>query len=176
METCESINNQLIDLYGIDTVTGQPIWRISWSDDQYEKRLMDCTPTGVQLIFPQVFEVRKYPYIREKYVLERLVVVPEINQSELLDVKLSYEPIWVFQDSDGNYLPPLLLAAKFVVDTVYAAIGKKSLRSYIESPEDKQKIIDDIEEELFGNETEVSDALTYGNATVVPASYKTEES
>ena len=178
METIESINNQLIDLFGIDTVTGQAIWRISWSEDQYEKRLMDCTPEGVPLIHMKVFLVRKYSYIKERYVLERLVVVPEMNIQELAGVKLSYEPVWVFHDPDGNYLVPTMLATKFVVDTVYAAIGKKSLRNYIEPTEDREKIINAIQEELFGNDTDVSDALTYGEGIVVPSNYnsKVEES
>jgi hypothetical protein len=38
-EKIESINNQLIELYGIDTITGQAMWRVVWSEDQFEHRL-----------------------------------------------------------------------------------------------------------------------------------------
>ena len=102
MESIHSLNDQLLDLYGIDTITGIPIWRIVWSDDQREIRKMDVSPSGIDLLHPMVFEVPKYPYIRERYVLERLVIVPEQHQDELPANKLSYEPIFVFQRGDGS--------------------------------------------------------------------------
>ena len=49
METCQSINQRLIDLYGIDTDTGQAMLRIGGLDDQYEKRLMDVLTRGYNL-------------------------------------------------------------------------------------------------------------------------------
>lgn len=170
MESIDSINNQLIDLYGIDTVTGIPIWRIVWSDDQREHRKVAITPSGVHLLHPMVFELAKYPYIKERYVLERLVIVPEQHQDELPASKLSYEPMFVFQRPDGSYLPPILPATKFIVDTVYAAMGKVSLAKYTEdnSEEARHERVRDLQEQLFGNETDVGDALAYKEGIVVP--------
>lgn len=181
METIETINIRLIDRFGIDTVTGMPIWRVSWSDDQREWRKMDCTPGGIQLLYPQVFDVPKYPYICERYVLERLVVVPEINLDEIPNNKLSYEPMWVFQQADGSYIPPIFSAVEFIIDTVHAAMRQDGgLRKYTEdelhtTPEGREKRIDTLEEELFGDESGLKGKthLT-GEGIIVPKNYEKE--
>lgn len=176
-ETIDTINEQLVNLYG-HTLEGQPIFRIVWSEDQFEKRLMGHTDSGIELLTPQVRTVPKYrQWIKERYVLERLVAVPEVNQSELPTVKMSYEPIWVFNDKFGNYIPPRIDAAKFIVDCLYAALGKKSLAKYkdeeaLEEMADregtKKRRTDKLMEELFGNETATTDALAYKTGVVVP--------
>lgn len=185
-ESIESLNRQLADLYGIDTVTGQAIWRIVWSEDQFEHRrgiYEDYSPGG--LYIRTVDEVRWVPkyrqWIKEKYVLERLVVVPEANIRELPATKTSYEPMFPFQTASGGYLPPRLDASKFVIDLVYAAQGKQSAAKYKdplagltteEQIEMKNIELDILEEELFGNETDTGDALAHGEAIVVPRNYK----
>jgi hypothetical protein len=181
-EYIETINGVLVDAYGIDTITGQPIWRVVWSNDQYEKRLVDKTDSGIILIHPEVREVPKYPHNKDRYILERLSLIPIENMKELPASKVSYEPIWTFMDNQGNYLPPKILAAQFVIDTVHAALGKKSLAKYkdpdagLKTDEVIQKNlarVQAIELELFGNETDVTDALAYGTGVVVPNSYHT---
>lgn len=166
-ETIQTINNTLENLFGKDSVTNMPIWRVVWSEDQYEKRLVNTTPEGWELLTPMVREVPKYrQWIPEKYVLERLVIVPEQDQNELLGIKISYEPIWIFETQDGRYLPPRVDVAKFVIDTIYAAQGKKSMRKYVDeeekNPEETRAAhIQKLYEEMFGNETETGDALAY---------------
>lgn len=167
MEKIESINQHLIDEYGIDTVTGQPMFRIVFSDDQTEMRLVDTLDSGIRLLYAQVMEVKKYSYLKGIWVLERLVVIPDINQRELPASKLSYEPLWAYRDAANNPLPPIWEATKYIVDALYAALGKKSLRNYVEE-EDAEERIFHLQEELFGNETETGDALAYGEAIVVP--------
>jgi hypothetical protein len=167
-ESIESLNQHLIDHYGMDSDTGRAIFRITWANDETEKRLMAFTDFGVQLLYPEVREVKKYPYLKDLYVLERLVVVPEINREELPTQKLSYEPIWAYRDANNNPLPPIWDVTKLIVDTLYAALGKKSLRNYIEPEEGKEERIAKIQEELFGNDTSVGDALAYKTGIVVP--------
>jgi hypothetical protein len=167
-ESIESLNQHLIDHYGTDTSTGRPMFRITWANDETEKRLMDFTDGGIQMLYPSVREVKKYPYLKDLYVLERLVVVPEVNQKELPTQKLSYEPIWAYRDVNNNPLPPIWDVTKLIVDTLYAALGKKSMRSYIKPEEGKEERIKKIQEELFGNETDESDALAYKTGIVVP--------
>jgi hypothetical protein len=171
MEKVESLNRQLTDEYGLDSSTGRSIFRIVWANDQLEKRLTDTLDSGIQLLYPIVREVKKYSYLKDLWVLERLVVVPDINQSELPTSKLSYEPVWAYRDA-----PPDWMGTKFIVDTLYAALGKKSMAKYVEpaSAQDREKRISKLQEELFGNETEVTDALTYKEGIVVPSTYKKE--
>ncbi len=62
----DRINNQLKDLFGIDTVTGLQIFRIVYSEDQLEKRYGtydDYTKGG--LYIRTVTEVREVPKYRQ---------------------------------------------------------------------------------------------------------------
>ena len=179
------MNQKLKDAFGLDSISGLPIWRIVWSEAELEKRYGtydDITPSGIFL--RQVTEVREVPkykqWIHAKYVLERLVVVPEINQHELPEQKLSYEPLWVFEDAKGNYLPPKWEACEFIIHAVLAATGKGSLSRY-NDPEDSQEAsldlkkrrVDGIIEELYGDDSGLAGStLEGGNAIVVPPNYK----
>jgi hypothetical protein len=155
----KQINQQLIDYFGVDTVTGQAMWRVAWSNDQYEKRMCAYTPEGLQLLYPQVFTMPKYQWVKNRWILERLCIVPEINQNELIDDKISYEIIYFFENETTKQpIPPLFKACKFVVDAVYASMGKKSMRKYVDeeakNPMEAQKErIDKLQEELFGDES-----------------------
>lgn len=178
----EAINKSLQDLYGVDTVTGLPMFRIVWSEDQYEKRhgtFDDITPAGI--FVRTVTEVRLVPkykqYIHQKHILERLVVVPESNRKELADIQVSYEPLVVFYKTNKytgkeDYVAPTLEGCKFTIDTVLSAQavqkmmltgGEKidrPLARYTDpesEPEVAREIykkrIDGLVEELYGDET-----------------------
>jgi len=177
MESIETLNQRLRDVYGLDSDTGRPIFRIVWANDETEKILTDEIEGGIKLLYPQLREVKKYPYMRDMYVLERLVVVPDVNKKELLGKKLSYEPLWPYADKNNQPLPPIWEATKFVIDAVHAALGKKSLRKYVEdekdtSPEGREQRISQLEADIFGNESQIGDALRYKEGIVVPTSYK----
>lgn len=173
MEHINTLNDRLRQFFGIDSNTARPIFRIVWADDQFEKRLVGTLDSGIQLLYPIVREVKKYPYLNHLWVLERLVIVPEVNLPELPTQKLSYEPLWAFRDEKGHMIYPVWPAVKLVVDTLYAALGKKSLAKYVEdekhtSKEGREARIANLQQELFGNETEVGDALRYKEGIVVP--------
>lgn len=180
-EPIESINKQLIDLFGVDTATGKPIFRVVWSEDQFEMRLTDRTDSGIQLLTPTLRELPKYKqWIVERWVLERLVIVPELNIKELAGIKLSYEPLWVFSGKSGQYVPPTVWACKFIIDTLYAALGKESLVKYVDEEvtnptETRNKRVKILEEELFGDESNILGRTITGEAIVVPQSYKTTQ-
>jgi hypothetical protein len=180
-EPIESINRQLIDLFGVDTATGQTMFRVVWSNDQYEKRMVDATDEGIILPFHILKEVPKYSqWIDSRFVLERLVIVPETSIKELAGIKLSYEPLWVFRGKFDEYVPPTLPACKFIIDTLYAAMGKSSLKKYIDEEaknpvEVKEQRIEKLTEELFGDESNLLGRTITGEAIVVPQSYETTQ-
>lgn len=173
------INRHLVNYFGIDTVSGLPMFRVVYSEDQYEKRLTKYSDGGIELLHAEVRLLPKYKqWIQNKYLIERLVVVPDVNVAELAAQKLSYEPIYVFEDAQGNYLPPKTNGCKFVIDTMYAAMGKSSLVKYVDDeatdPDFKEKRVRELQAELFGNETEVGTALAHGYGVTVPNSYQKE--
>lgn len=164
METVEAINKRLIDYFGIDTESSNPIWRVVWSTDQTETQYTNRTPEGLELLYPRAQEVKKYPFQQNQWVLERLVLVPAIH-TEMV-VKKSYEPMWVFDEG----LPPKWEPIKHIVDTVYLALGKEPSKqpqyphpdsgldtaTYLEKESERVK---GIQEDLFGNETDTGDSL-----------------
>lgn len=154
MKQIEDINKQLIDHFGIATDSNKPIFRIVWSEDQYEKRLVQFTPEGIELLYAQVMLCPKYPWLKDQWILERLEVVPEQQQIELAGEQISYEPKWAFPQG----VMPVFWACKLVVDTLYAALGKKSLVKYVDEEaknpvEHREARIKKMEEELFGDES-----------------------
>lgn len=162
IETPESINERLLSEFGKE-FNGWPKYRLVFSDDQFEKRWTQHSRDGFELLHPEVRELPKYrQFIHQKYILERLVPVP--NGSDLVE-KISYEPAWVFMDKDGNYLPPIFDACKFVVDSIQAKMGEKGHKKYSDpdTPDErKAKEIAKVSEQLFGDETHEGDALHHG--------------
>lgn len=166
----ERLNKQLIDLYGVDTVTGDAIYRVAWSE-YTEKRITRFTETGIELLHPQLIERRKYSYIHNKWVLENLVLVPEWQQYELAGAKISYEPLMPFERK-GEAIMPSLQACQFIIDAIRSVSRKTNLAKYVEDDgnglQAKLKEAAKLYEELFGNETDVTDALSTGSAVINP--------
>jgi hypothetical protein len=167
-ETLEFINTRLERNFGRDVVTGRPFFRVVFSEEQFEKRLgtyTDYSREGVYLrTVREVREVPKYrQWIPNKYVLEGLTLIPTINQEELPVEALSYEPIWVFEDKHGSPLPPRYEAAEFILARLREQMGKSPYPKYREDVIPDEERIARLEEELFGNETPIGDALAHGN-------------
>jgi hypothetical protein len=169
------INRQLIQHYGIDTDSNfAAMWRLAWSEDQYEHRLTNYTDEGLLLLHPEVRLLPKYrQWIQPPcWVLERLVVVPIVNQNELPSTAKSYEPIHPFLNPrDGNAIEPVFRACKFLVDLVYSAMDKKGsgMAKYVdelakETPEEKKIRIDKLVDELFGDESMLLGRTVTGEA------------
>lgn len=168
-ESIESINERLLLEYGTE-FGNSPRFRVVFSEDQYEKRWTNFTDEGFELVQPEVRLLPKYKqWVHEKYILERLV--PITGETDLL-TKVGYEPCWVFQDKHGNYLPPFFEGCKLIADSLYAVIDKAgTFTKYKDknvTPEERLAEIKKVENELFGNETDVGDALAYGTGVTVP--------
>lgn len=166
----EEINRLLKDKFG-QTIDELAMWRIVWSNDQYEKRLTNHTDAGVMLLHPEVRELPKYKqFAPDKYILEHLVVVPVVSQTELPSVAMSYEPIHTFWNSKGEYLAPAYAPCDFIATAVHAAMdearrGNGSMGRHKQSNDEaKQASIDeynDIHQGLFGDESGLGGAIVH---------------
>lgn len=167
----EALNKRLVDHFGRFS-DGQPNWRVVFSDTEMEKRFgtyEDRTESGVLIrIVTEVREVPKYRhYIHGKYILERLVVVPQDNDKNGTPVtKLSYEPIWVFESVLGKSLKPEFDICKFIIDKVMEQLRPSEYPKYAESTDDEkradEKEFNRLFESIFGEESDIADALHYG--------------
>ena len=168
-EDIDRINAKLIEEFGYE-LDGRPRFRIVFSEDEYEKRITSYTDEGFELPVPEVRLLPKYKqYIHQKYILEHLI--PMAGETDLVE-KMCYNPIWTFQDKHGNYLPPFFDGCRVVIESMYAAMGKANTFARYKdkniSKEEHLAHIEKVEQDLFGNETAVGDALAYKTGIVVP--------
>lgn len=163
MEKIETLNQRLIDHFGL-YIDGQPYLRLVWSEDQICKRWTNYTDAGLELPYRRIIEAPKYrQWIHHKWILEKLTEVPTAFQDEA-NGKLSYEPLWVFEDNKGNALPPKWEAIVIILRTLQQNIehSESGTAKYpdnyntVEATEERLAI---LHEQLFGNDTEVTDAL-----------------
>lgn len=179
------LNRQLRDNYGIDSFTSLAMYRVIWSTGVTEKRKTKFTDTGIELLLPIVRECLKYPHDQDFYILERLTVVPDVNADDIPEAKLSYEPLWIFRMENGMPIRPTYRACAFCIDMVRAAMGKQSAAKYKneddpnapitnkhEAYEHNKKRLQEIENELYGDEADLRVSESKGNAAVVPSNYK----
>jgi hypothetical protein len=180
MESVKILNERLSRDYGYFDGT-MPQWRIVWSEDQLEKRRITHTKEGFELLNVLVQEVPKYrQWIHNKYILERALPIPALVETDLVN-KFSYEPVWTFEDKDGEPLPPRWDVITIVIESIYRAAAASIGAKYKNPDEDekdpdvaieaKKKRLDLLQEELFGNETETGDALAHKQGIIVPTSY-----
>lgn len=98
---------------------GEPNYRVVWSGEMTEKRFgtfRDFSPSGLFIReFRGVREVPKYPYLKERWILERWIPPEYSANSEIIDSnKGTYEPLYVFEDYKGNSLPLSLKVVQFI--------------------------------------------------------------
>lgn len=173
------INQGLERKYGKFQTTEYPLYRVVWSEDQIEMRRVTHDDNGFELLVPEVRQVPKYrQWIKEKWLLEALTEVPIINEKDLPANKLSYECVWVFEDKKGNYLPAHLEVCHIVIAQIRKNVAGMFGVKYQDpeltpegTAEEKAKRVKKLEELLFGNETDVTDALRYRDGVVVPSNY-----
>lgn len=168
MESIADLNRRLKDYFG--ETENHPNYRIIWSEDEYEMRSTMYTDEGVALLHSEVRMLPKYKfYVRNRYILERLTEIPYINMKELPATKLSYEPLWVFEDPRSMDKPvyPTWPGIKFVIDIRNENVEKAGFYTKYkeltaeQSIEEREKRIKEVEDSLFGNETPVGDALAH---------------
>lgn len=171
-EEVSTINQRLIDHFGRTIDSGEAKWRVVWSEDQFEMRYgtyEDRTKDG--FLIREVTEWRLVPkyrqWIPKRYVLERLILIP-IDNEGTLTTKFSYEPLHTFEDKNQNALPPNWIACKFIVESINHNMEQHNEVRYKDpksNPKEAKYVheqeISNIEEALFGNETETTDALAY---------------
>lgn len=160
----DEINNRLKDQYGLFESTF-PYFQLVWSDDQYENRKMTHTNEGFELIHPEVRLVPKYRhYIRERYILEGLRSTIEQRETDLVE-KITYEPIWTFEDKNGNFLTPIWKAIWYILETVRHNQENAGKGAKYKDPEliegAEEARYKELYEALYGNETPLTTALSH---------------
>lgn len=167
METIQSLNQRLLDRYGRFADTNYPNFRLVLAGEQLERVhavFRDFTSEGIFIReVEETREIPKYTNIKpDIYVLEAPMVVPSFQQTTLV-TKLSFECVWAFRDKEGKAIYPVWRALEFLVDTILGN-AQKHYTIERETPEMRQKRLDEIYEELYGGISKVEDAFATGRA------------
>jgi hypothetical protein len=182
------INNQLASKYGyFEGMKNCPNFRVVWSNDQYEHRLTAYTKEGLQLIHPEVRYLPKYSqWLSSRWVIEKCVPIPELNRKDLVAEKFSYEPLHGFINVyTDKPIDPTYRACEFLVENVLAQLRVRNgiPQAKYEDPlfnasdpkisrEVKEAHLNELERELFGNDTSVTDKLMTQEAVIVPSNFE----
>lgn len=171
MEDIRIINERLAERFGTD-LQGNPNWRIVWSETEFEKRLGYFPDSlGITGEKKELRTVRKYSYIRDRYILERRCPLPQTDElPEASMVGYSYEALYVFEDKNRNMLPvrwhPIEIFIRVALDGPQAFFTSRT--EQIEKDgieEDEVKYF----EELLENESPYLATMLHNREAVVVA-------
>jgi hypothetical protein len=169
LESLEVLNKRLEDQFG-RFEDGRPNWKLVWSTDEVENRLSYFTKDGFELLSPVMMLQKKYPFDQDRYILEHLVPVSQTNLKDLT-TKTSYEPLWTFQDADNNPTQPFWDVIDLMIRQVQInmlAAGKQPIQKapygFGNTAEECEFRAKKLMDELFGNDTRISDSLAMDTA------------
>jgi hypothetical protein len=159
-------NQRLLDFYGKFGTSDKPKYRLVYSANEKEKRVIKTPNFSV---FAE--ELPKYPQIKPpKFILEAL---QNVSSDELV-AKESYEPLWVFGkdgDPDGEPIEPSWVAIEYLLYTLYNRSHTPYMTDEDGSLESRRAEADKLYDSLFGNETSTGDALAHKEGIIVPRNF-----
>lgn len=177
METEDSrvINNYLAGLYKVP-LREDPLFRLVWSEDVMEIRKGTFNEFYGHIFVREVIgvrRVRKYSYIKDRWIMEQWYPPSLVNTDELPESRMgSYEPLYVFQDKYFNPLPLQRWAVDIIVQSV---MRPKSSQQAIKSRTDNEFYEKERREDRFFD-TMINDSvldlqLHFGEAGLVPSNF-----
>lgn len=137
------INKKLKEYWGTDD-ENRPIYRVVWSDTQIEKRFGTFVESYGPIFLREVkglAEVPKYPYIKHRWVLEKLMFA---MTDEVIGLDLNnrcYEPVYTFEDKLGRALPVEWWAVEMIVKRLLGVASgdvEKMTQKDVDRAEDAQ--------------------------------------
>lgn len=162
--------NAWLTMFGGETPDKKPIFRLSWSDDQFEWRRGEFNIFGEDGRFMRtetgVRYKRKYNYVHERWILEKWAPQDMVADPSLPNVTNGdYIPFWVFEGKDGNYLEP----TQKIVEFMFYMFMRQKKRTpqdvanemKIKEDEDIKKFMDQIDTSPIGNALRMKEAVGY---------------
>lgn len=133
------------------SINGKLLYQLTWSGNAFELRrgvFNDFYGDIFVREFRGVRLVPKYPYIESRWILEKYFP-PSVAFSEALPESNegSYEPIFVFQDKNGNPLPVVLK----VVEMLINYDRNQSKPSSVQRASEAKEAFEKLEEKEFND-------------------------
>lgn len=145
--------NKALKSYGLNP-QGQAIFRVVWSDEQFENRkgIFEEYCSGIYLrTVVGIEKKRKYSYIKSRWIFEKWLSPERVYTPDLPDtVNGSYECIYVFQDKNGNSLPLDLEICQFIAYTLSKNRDRLKEKNLIEDElQRKEKKLDQLDVDIL---------------------------
>lgn len=153
----DRLNVLLAERYG-KTISGGAHFRIVWSEDIFETRVgyfNEFSGGGIYLrSYYGAKRSRKYNYIKDRWILEMWKQYKPLKECPEPDF---YEPIFVFENSKGESLPPIWAACEYACQSV------------LNPPRDKVQREQDMED-FFNKRNEDEKKYFYDMFDITPIS------
>jgi len=134
----EQINRTLLERYGRAN-NGKPNFRLAWSDSETENRFGEFDVWAGKIWLRTeccVRQVPKYPAFKSRWILEKQVYAPA--PEEVKDYNW-YEPIFVFESAQGEYLEPISRMVELIINSIFYPDRNKRIESDDQADYEKQK-------------------------------------
>jgi len=145
----KKLNNKLIRIYGHCNITDKPKYRVVRSEDQNEKRTGDYNTFYGDIFLRRergTRLIKKYWYLPPCWILER--VEPNLDRTNLIAEKFTYEPLFPFLDPDNKPVPLNWRAIELLLNTLQNA--ERKVRSEEEDRLLEEKRMKSEEERVYG--------------------------
>ena len=137
MTEIEQLNSRIGSEYR--SIDNRALFRLIWSENAFENRhgtFREFTQSGLFIReITEVRKVRKYNYIHNRWIFEawapgNLTANPETPDAHNGD----YIPVYVFENKNGEYLPPNEKVVRFLIAALHGKIKKDEApsREYLE--------------------------------------------
>jgi len=145
LETYIKLMNEKLKAYYGSDVDSHPRFRLAWTEDLIEKRESEFSnPAFPGKYFKEVREVKKYSYIKDRWILE--VHTPQ--QVLAGDVKTPdhFEPLWLFTINKGQYYKPkwedLVMVISSFINNVVKPVKKNEaiIKSEFEAKKEQEEL------------------------------------
>lgn len=132
MTEIEQLNSRIGAEY--TSIDGRAMFRLVWSEEIFENRhgvFREFTPSGLFIReVTEVKRVRKYGYIHNRWIFEawapgNLTANPETPDA----INGDYVPVYVFEDKNGQYLPPNEKVVRFIIASMHGKVRRDIIPS-----------------------------------------------
>lgn len=125
------VNELLARELGLSPFENKPNFQVIWSTGLTEKRFGTFSDFYGKIFVRQVTEVRdvlKYPFDQDRWILER--IQSSAGNRELL-ADHSYEPLYVFKDEHGFFLPLKMKVIEVLIHRVKHPLSPDQIREIL---------------------------------------------
>ena len=166
----EELNTRLAERYG-KNLLGQPHFRLVWSEDVHEIRVGTFNEFYGHVFLRTIKgakKCRKYNYINNRWILEVWKKFPPSSEMPEPD---NYEPLYVFEDKNGQPLPVIWKVLEIVCwNFMHPNMSPGEVKAHMEAMEENVKK-DEVAyfEQMFSNSmSAMMSRFHFGEAVIMP--------